>query len=242
MAELTGVQRARYVRAMFARIAGRYDLMNRLMTFGQDSRWRRRVLELARLPAGGRLLDLGAGTGDLALEARRRHPAVEVVAGDFTLPMMQVGRRRPGGAAVDWSGTDALALPFPDGAFDAVVSGYLMRNVGDLGRAWAEQYRVLRPGGTAVCLDTTPPPPGWLRPLIRFHLRHVIPTLGRWVAGDSSAYTYLPDSTESFLEAEALAERMRAAGFEQVAYERLMLGTMAVHVGRKPGGRKPGGR
>lgn len=234
MAELTGRERAAYVRRLFTRIAERYDLMNRVMTFGQDGAWRRQVIALAHLPPGGRLLDLGTGTGDLALEALRQQPTVRVVGGDFTLPMMRVGQRRPGAEGVGWSGADALHLPFPDDSFDAVVSGYLMRNVGDLGQAWAEQYRVLRPGGRAVSLDTTPPPSGLWRPFIDFHLRVVIPTLGRWIGGDGEAYTYLPDSTEAFLEADALAERMRAAGFEAVAYRRLMFGTMAVHAGRKP--------
>ncbi len=234
MSQLTGVERGRYVRAMFTRIAGRYDVMNRLMTFGQDGGWRRRVIQLAQLPPHGLALDLGAGTGDLALEARRQQPGVRVVAGDITPAQQRVGQQRAGGGAVRWAGTDALNLPFPDQTFDAVVSGYLMRNVGDLPRAWAEQWRVLKPGGRVVCLDTTPPPANWLRPFIQFHLRAVIPALGRLVAGDGAAYTYLPDSTEGFLAAEALAERMRAAGFQAVRFERLMLGTMAIHAGQRP--------
>lgn len=234
MAQLTGADRAAYVRQMFTRIAGRYDLMNRLMTFGQDGAWRRQVIALAQLPPGGRLLDLGTGTGDLAFEALRQQPTADVVGGDFTLAMMRVGRGRAGGGSVRWSGTDALHLPFPDETFDAVVSGYLMRNVGHLGRAWEEQFRVLKPGGRVVCLDTTPPPAGLLRPFINLHLRVVIPALGRWIAGDGEAYTYLPDSTHGFLEAEALADRMRTAGFQVVAYRRLMFGTMAIHTGLKP--------
>jgi demethylmenaquinone methyltransferase/2-methoxy-6-polyprenyl-1,4-benzoquinol methylase len=234
MAHLTGSQRAAYVQAMFARIAGRYDLMNRLMTFGQDTAWRRLVIRWAQLPRRGRLLDLGTGTGDLAFEALRQQPALTVVGGDFTLAMMRVGQGRPQGGRVCWSGIDALNLPFPDDSFDALVSGYLMRNVGDLPRAWAEQYRVLKPGGRVVCLDTTPPPATLLRPFILFHLRIVIPALGRLVAGDSAAYAYLPDTTEGFLTAEALAERMRAAGFQSVRFRRLMFGTMAVHAGVKP--------
>jgi len=218
---------------MFARIAGHYDLMNRLMTAGQDVGWRRLTLDLAQLPVGGRLLDLGTGTGELALEALRRDSSLKVVGGDFTLEMMRVGQMRPHGRAVRWAGTDALQLPFPENTFDAVTSGYLLRNVVDMRRAWQEQYRVLKPEGWVVCLDTTPPPQNLLHPFINFHLHVVIPTLGRWVAGESEAYTYLPDSTENFLPAEQLAERMRQAGFQAVQFRRLMFGTMAIHWGRK---------
>lgn len=235
MTHLTGAERAAYVQAMFARIAGRYDLMNRLMTGGQDVGWRKQVIQLAQLPPGGQLLDLGTGTGDLAFEALQRDASLHAVGADFTLKMMRVGRTRPTGRLVHWAGTDALNLPFPDHTFDAVTSGYLMRNVIDVRRAWAEQYRVLRPGGRVVCLDTTPPPRtrSVLRPLIEFHLHVVIPALGRLVAGASDAYTYLPDSTENFLSAERLAEHMREAGFRDVQFRRLMFGTMAIHWGTK---------
>jgi demethylmenaquinone methyltransferase/2-methoxy-6-polyprenyl-1,4-benzoquinol methylase len=235
MTHLNGAQRADYVRGLFTRIAGRYDLMNRLMTLGQDRRWRTRVLDLAELSPGQALLDLGTGTGDLALAALERTPGLRVVGGDFTLAMMRVGQRRPGGRQPSWSGTDALSLPFPDATFDAVVSAYLMRNVGDVDRAWAEQLRVLKPGGRVVCLDTTPPPRNWLRPFIHFHLHTIIPLLGRTLTGQADAYTYLPDSTEGFLSAEALAARIQRAGFASVRTERWMLGTMAIHSACKPG-------
>lgn len=239
MAQLSGAQRADYVRGLFTRIAGRYDLMNRLMTLGQDGRWRARVLDLAALGPGQTLLDLGTGTGDLALAALERTPGLRVVGADFTLAMMRVGQRRPGGQRPRWSGTDALNLPFPDEAFEAVVSAYLMRNVGDVARAWAEQWRVLKPGGRVVCLDTTPPPRNWLRPMINFHLHTLIPALGRALTGHAQAYTYLPDSTESFLTAEALAARLESAGFISVHVERWMFGTMAIHSACKPGPTKP---
>lgn len=231
MTQLTGTARAEYVQRMFGRIAGRYDLMNRLMTGGQDVGWRKTVVTLAALPPGGRLLDLGTGTGDIAAEALARDPKVQAVAADFTQEMMRVGRDRLGRRALRWAGVDALNLTFPAESFDAVTSGFLMRNVIDVPRALAEQFRVLRPGGRMVCLDTTPPPRNWLRPFIGFHLHYVIPTLGRLVAGSGEAYSYLPDSTEGFLTAETLAERMRAAGFAEVRFERLMFGTVAIHVG-----------
>jgi len=207
--------------------------MNRLMTWGQDRRWRREVIDRAQLPPGGRLLDLGTGTGDLALEALRRDADLRVAAADFTLEMMHRGRTRPGGDSVRWAQADALALPFPDETFDAIVSGYLMRNVGDLSRAWTEQHRVLKPGGRLVCLDTTPPPPGWRGFPVRLYLRLVLPLLGWLIAGDRAAYTYLQSSTERFATAEELAASMQAAGFREVCFRRLMFATMAIHWGIK---------
>jgi demethylmenaquinone methyltransferase/2-methoxy-6-polyprenyl-1,4-benzoquinol methylase len=233
MTHLTGAARAQYVQTMFARIASKYDLMNRLMTGGQDVGWRTIVLKLAALPKGGRLLDLGTGTGDLAAAALAADSTLISVGGDFTLEMMRVGKSNPARRAVLFTGSNALHLPFPDNTFDAVTSGYLMRNVIDAPCAWAEQYRVLKPGGRVVCLDTTPPPKNLLRPFISFHLHVVIPALGKLVAGNSDAYTYLPDSTEKFSTAEKLADQMTESGFKDARFKRLMFGTMAIHWGRK---------
>ncbi len=234
--KLTGQARAQYVQAMFSRIAYRYDLMNRLMTFGQDRYWRAEVIRRAALPTGGRLLDLGTGTGDLAIDALRL-PGVSAVAGDFTLEMMLVGHRRLQARRQHepaWSGADALHLPFREQVFDAVVSGFLMRNVSDVERALREQRRVLRPGGRVVILDTTRPKPNLLTPVINIHMHRVIPALGKLLTGEGEAYTYLPDSTENFLSAEQLAARLQAAGFIQVGFRRLNFGTIAIHWGVNP--------
>ncbi len=233
MANLTGAERAQYVQDMFTRIAPRYDLMNRLMTLGQDIAWRKEVIRRADLSAASRVLDLGAGTGDLALAIRTRQPACWTIAADFTLEMMRVGRQRPGGDALDWSSADAHNLPFVSRQFDAVVSGFLMRNVSDLPRALREQRRMLKPGGRIVILDTTQPPDNLLTPFMRFHLNTVIPTLGRLIAGDSEAYTYLPDTTQNFLTAEQLAARLTDAGFREIGFKRLMLGAVAIHWGTR---------
>ncbi len=234
MATLEGPERAAYVRRMFGRIAHRYDLMNRLMTFGQDRRWRRYVVRQAALPPGGRLLDVATGTGDIALEALSQQRGTEAVGLDFSPEMMAVGRARDGGERVRWVNGDALALPFPDASFDAVTSGYLMRNVIDVAGAFHEQVRVVRPGGRVVCLDSSPPPRGPLRPLIMLHLNVVIPLMGRLIAGDASAYTYLPESTAAFKTPGELALIMQKAGLTNVRYRRFMFGTMAVHTGTRP--------
>jgi demethylmenaquinone methyltransferase/2-methoxy-6-polyprenyl-1,4-benzoquinol methylase len=230
MAQLTGRERSQYVQDMFTRIAGRYDLMNRLMTAGQDIRWRRHVIQLARLQRNARLLDIGTGTGDLAREALAQVPEARVVAADFTLAMMRVGQRR---GAANFSSADALCLPFGDASFDAVVSGFLMRNVSDLQRALQEQHRVLKRGGRIVILDTTRPKKNPLSPLIWLHMHAVIPLLGRLLTGSSEAYRYLPETTEGFVTAENLASRLAAIGFKRVNYERLMLGTIAIHWAQK---------
>jgi demethylmenaquinone methyltransferase/2-methoxy-6-polyprenyl-1,4-benzoquinol methylase len=218
------------VRALFTRIAPHYDMLNGLMTFGQDSRWRDEVVRRASLFPGARLLDIGAGTGDLAKTAQRMHPSSQVIAADFTLGMLKEGQNR---AAVDWSAADALALPFPDSTFDAVVSGFLLRNVSDPMQALREQYRVTSAGGRVVILDTTRPSRSVLTPLIWIHMHAVIPSLGLWLAGSRADYYYLTTSTENFLRAETLRDMLREAGFTQVGFQRRMFGAIAIHWGHK---------
>ena len=219
---------------MFDRIAARYNLMNRVMTFGQDMKWRRFVVRQSRLQSGAKLLDLATGTGDIAFEALRMVPGVIAVGGDFSLGMMRVGKHLPLGEQVMWSGADALNLPFVDRTFDAVTAGYLIRNVYDIPRAFSEQLRVLKPGGRVVILDTSPPPRNLLRPFILFHLKYVIPTLGKLIGKDADAYRYLPESTQAFKTPDELANLMRSAGFVNVGYKTFMFATMAVHWGEKP--------
>jgi demethylmenaquinone methyltransferase/2-methoxy-6-polyprenyl-1,4-benzoquinol methylase len=222
------------VRQMFDRIAGRYDLMNRLITLGQDRRWRRLMVAEAALGPGGRLLDLGAGTGEVAREARRQHPDLALaLAADLSPGMLRAGQQRPGSEGMAWSQLDALRLPFADASFDAVTSAYLARNVADPQQMFSEQLRVLRPGGRVVCLDTTPPAAGPMAPLVWLHMRAAIPLLGRLVAGDAAAYRYLPRTSRAFLRPGALAGVMTGAGFVEVRFQTLMLGTQALHVGQK---------
>ena len=228
---------AHKVSRMFSRIAERYDLMNRLMTFGMDRYWRRFLVETAALPDKGRLLDVGTGTGDIAIEALKANPGLMVIGADLTLEMMTVGMRRPEGRTIGWCCSDALELPFMDDTFDSVCSGYLARNVNDVRRLFVEQMRVVKPGGRIVCLDTSPAPKSILKPFILFHLKCVIPVLGYLVTGNSTAYRYLPESTQAFMEPEALASVMKSVGLKDVSYRRFMFGTMAVHWGTRSEGR-----
>lgn len=234
MAHLQGEERAVYVQDMFARIAERYDRMNRLMTAGQDVKWRRYVIQQATLPANGRLLDIATGTGDIALEGLRQIPGLQAVGGDFTIEMMQAGKRLPERTPILWTAADTLQLPFSDHTFDAVTSGFLMRNVIDVPRAFQEQMRVTKPGGHIVVLESSPPKKNLLRPFIKIHLNYIIPTLGKLVTGESDAYRYLPDSTQQFQTPAALADTMRQIGLIHVQYKLFMFGTIAIHVGQKP--------
>ena len=230
MTQLTGNERAKYVQGMFTRIAKRYDLMNRLMTGGQDVRWRKRVIELARMKGNASFLDLGTGTGDLAREALSQFPQARIIAADFTLEMMRVGQKT---SPLNFSTADALRLPFNDLSFDAVVSGFLMRNVIDLQKALEEQYRILKRGGRIVILDTTRPKRNLLSPFIWLHMHFVIPTLGGLLTGSRDAYRYLPQTTEGFVTAEEMATRMAIAGFKKIDFQRYMFGTIAIHWAEK---------
>jgi demethylmenaquinone methyltransferase/2-methoxy-6-polyprenyl-1,4-benzoquinol methylase len=220
----------RYVAAMFGRIAPRYDLMNTLMTGGQDGRWRRLVAESLSLGDNARVLDVGTGTGKLAEAVGRALPRARVIGVDFTLPMLRQARH-----ASLFAGADALTLPFADGQFDAVVSGFVIRNLADVPAGIAEQARVLRPGGQLAVMETTPGPPNLLRPVFRLYFSRLVPLLGHLIAGDESAYTYLPESTLAFLEPARLAVVLRASGLVDVRVRRLALGSVAVTVARKPG-------
>jgi demethylmenaquinone methyltransferase/2-methoxy-6-polyprenyl-1,4-benzoquinol methylase len=235
VAQLQGEEKSRYVQDMFGRIAQRYNLMNRVMTMGQDQRWRRFVVKKAQVPVNGQVLDLATGTGDIAFEVVKAVPSARVVGGDFAIPMMLVGQQQSMGDSIHWAAADALRLPFASERFDAVVSGYLVRNVPDIRRTLEEKHRVLKAGGRVVILDSSPPPRNLLRPVITVYLKYGIPLLGRLISGKqgADAYKYLPESTQAFKTPEELAALMRDAGFSEVAYRTFMFGTMAVHWGIK---------
>lgn len=230
--------RPRFVATMFGRIAPRYDLMNTLMTAGLDRRWRVAAVRAADPPPHGLALDVGAGTGRLALALAERMPDGRVIASDFCAPMLEQGRAvlstRPAARRLVFHQADAMALPYRDATFDCVTSAFTVRNVASLERAFGEMARVVRPAGRVVCLELTLPRVPVFATLFRAYFRGLVPWLGRLVAGDATAYTYLPASVAAFPPPEAVARAMAAAGLADVRWRPLGLGTVALYVGTRP--------
>jgi len=227
-----GAAKRAYVRGMFTAIAPRYDLLNHLLSLNVDRRWRRQAVKLLnweRVP-NGLYLDLCAGTLDLgATLASRPGFAGRIVGADFVLPMLQRGRGKS--TAVFPLNADALELPFPRAAFDGATVGFGVRNLADLDQGLRESARVLKPGARLVVLEFTTPTWQPLKGLYLAYFRRVLPAIGRLVSKHTTAYTYLPESVLSFPAPDALAVRMRAAGFTDVTYQTLFGGICALHVG-----------
>jgi len=214
------------VQGMFDRIAPVYDVMNRVMTAGLDQRWRKLAVREVVWP-GDRVLDACCGTGDLAVEAERR--GGRVVGLDFSPKMLERARKKSG--AVEWIQGDALALPFPDGDFDAVTVGFGVRNLADLESGLKELARVLRPGGKLAVLEITRPR-GLLKPFFRLWFDVLVPLAGRVLPG-GKAYTYLPASVRRFPGPDDLSALFESAGFADVHYKLVGGGVVALHVGIK---------
>ena len=214
------------VRTMFDRIAPVYDVMNRVMTAGLDQRWRKLAVREVVWP-GDRVLDACCGTSDLAVEAERR--GGRVVGLDFSPKMLERARKKSG--AVEWIQGDALALPFPDGDFDAATVGFGVRNLADLESGLKELARVLRPGGKLAVLEITRPR-GLLKPFFRLWFDVLVPLAGRVLPG-GKAYTYLPASVRRFPGPDDLSALFESAGFADVHYKLVGGGVVALHVGIK---------
>jgi len=237
---LTDRDKPAAVARLFAAIAPRYDLMNRLMTARMDVAWRQRAADLlGALPAGATVLDVGTGTADLALAVARRWPGVRVLGVDPSPEMLALGEAKVARAGlagrVGLVRGDALALPCPDGSCAAVVSAFTLRNVADLSRALGEMRRAVAPGGAVLCLELSQPRAPGFRPLFRFYFTRLVPILGALIARNRAAYTYLPQSVDAFLSPEGLAQAMRQAGLEVECVELLALGAAAIHVARRVG-------
>ena len=224
------------VKAMFNAIAPTYDLLNHILSFGLDLRWRDRALALLEERRGGSFLDIASGSGDLALGALRLDPR-SVVATDFALGMLEIfrmkaARRAPAGAVAIVS-CDAHRLPFRAERFDVTMVSFGIRNFADRLGSLREMHRVLRPGGIAMVLELTAPTAPVVRQLYRLYTGCLLPLAGRIVSRSNSAYRYLPESIANFPEREEFLSTIRQAGFGRTEAHPLNLGIATIFIGRK---------
>lgn len=237
-----------YVQSLFGRIAGRYDLTNDVISAGLHRRWKRLVIGLADVRPEHVVLDLAAGTGDLALRiARRRRSATSgrraeadrpadglLIAGDLTIEMMRRGTTRDGATGLSWLGCDAMALPLADESVDRVVIGYGLRNFPDLERSMREIRRVMRPGGRLVSLDFGRAEPEWLDRAYVSYLEVSTSAAGWLLHRDAESYRYIPESLRTYPAQRGVMVLMQREGFVRCGSVDLLFGTMAVNFGDVP--------
>ncbi|MFN2454533.1 MAG: bifunctional demethylmenaquinone methyltransferase/2-methoxy-6-polyprenyl-1,4-benzoquinol methylase UbiE [Pyrinomonadaceae bacterium] len=237
---LTESDHARRVREMFAGIAGRYDLLNHLLSGNTDRRWRRLVakrLQPVLTASDAPVLDVACGTGDLAIAlANADGTQAQIIGTDFCRPMLEIAARKTvsGTKRIPFIEADALALPFADESFAAVTIAFGLRNLSSVAGGLSELRRVLKPGGQALILEFSSPVVPGFRSLFQFYFNRVLPMIGGLVSGSRGAYEYLPDSVSRFPDQKKLLLMMREAGFEQLEYENLTGGIAAIHMGKRP--------
>ncbi len=227
--------KARFVAAMFDRIAGGYDRMNKLMTFGLDDWWRRITVRALAPAADAQMLDIGSGTGPFIPLLLASAPQGYVVGTDFTLAMMQAGQAR----LTEQSGFvcgDAMQLPFADATFDIITAGFVIRNVVDIDTTFRELYRITKPGGKLAILEVARPRLALVRWGHRLYFERIMPVLAGALGADPVAYRYLPESSRVFPDPPVLADMLRAAGWQQVTYRLLPPNAVALHVAVKESG------
>lgn len=218
---------------MFDEIAGRYDLLNRVMSMGIDQSWRRKTVAAMALPEQARVLDLATGTADLAMMIARLHPDAKVIGSDPSERMLEVGvdkvERDGLSERVALEVGDAQALPYEDNTFDGCCIAFGIRNVPDRTAALAEMARVTKPTGRVAVLELGEPSVGWLSPVARFHVRKIIPRIGGILSG-SKEYKYLQESIAAFPPADEFAEQMKAAGLDVLEVKPLTFGACTLFV------------
>lgn len=222
------------VAEMFDNIADRYDLMNLVMTWGQEPRFIRDTVKAVKLGPAPKVLDVATGTGDLAFEIANQRYGAQVYGLDISNEMLEVARHRPGGSNIIWQTGDAMNLPYQDNTFDAVTHGYLLRNVTDIAKTLDEQYRVLKPGGMMSCLEMSPAPRDIVKPFSTAYIKYVVPRLANAITQNPDAYEYLSRTSRGFHTADRIENMMQEAGFVATGYKSLMFGTMAIHWAQKP--------
>ncbi len=233
-------QRQQSIQNMFDRIARRYDLLNRVISFRLDTLWRKKAVKEALRGSDRFVLDLGTGTGDLALAAAREIKEKGKVFGlDFSPEMLRLAqakkRRVPYGDRTVYILGTALAPPFKDETFDAIMTAFVLRNIPDLGLFFIQAYRLLKPGGRLVSLDMFPPSGVPFSLLYSLYFYRLVPWIGAGLARDRGAYQYLSDSVRTFGTPETVAHIIQQTGFEEVRIQRFLRGAVCLHVGEKPG-------
>lgn len=232
------IEASRWVRGMFGRIAGRYDLLNHLLSFNLDKRWRARtVARVAPLlsRSNARVLDLCCGTADILLSLQEHNQTSQILGSDFCHPMLieaqrKIAQRKLRSPLFE---ADALTLPVADRSLDLITIAFGFRNLANYGAGLREFERVLKPGGMLAILEFSQPTNRLFAALYRFFSTRVLPTIGGWLSGSRDAYSYLPESIRKFPAAEALAEQMKQSGFQSVEFERMTFGAVALHLAKK---------
>lgn len=236
---MTDAQRIRAVKEIFSTVTGRYDFLNHLLSLRRDIAWRRYAVRKMRFFRTYRLLDVATGTADLAIEAARCHPSIQVTGLDFVKVMMDRGAikiaEKGFGNRIRLLQGDALDLPFPDHSFDSVAIAFGIRNIPDRERALREMKRVTAPGGQVMVLEMTFPKEGFLKGFYRLYLHQILPRLGRILSKNPAAYQYLTDSIVNFPTPPAFARMMEEAGLARVENYSLDFGMTYLHTGINPG-------
>lgn len=228
------LEHSRAVRAMFSGIAGRYDLLNHVLSVNIDKLWRKKVRkQLADILANkdALILDVACGTGDLSIELQAGNNA-KVIGTDFCRPMLTIAKEKA--AEIPFVEGDAMSLSYSDNSFDAVTIAFGLRNLSNFEDGLNELTRVLKPGGKLVVLEFSSPVVPGFRQAFRFYFSNILPRIGGIVSGERGAYEYLPDSVSKFPDQKALVEMMARCGLESVSYKNLSGGIAAIHSGTKP--------